>query len=270
MAENTRLTDLTRMLLSSPAFSTFLNDLSGTGAPASMPETSRVQSQTPASRPQSAAPRKDVNPNQITPQPTPSQNSNTHVNMMMIPEENSFQYNATESANNGWNDSSMDFSGLYEAQVYAVTEVPRGPAVDSMSFAMLHGKTSNFVGSYSRDDSKDEPAEIELMPALSGKVEMPEPIERRSQDVDIDLSDPTFALFIDQPRTSSKPAAVEPEDCIFGEIELEKGFGRLELVIAEDPDESQDISSATIERFERLCSRLDAASTRVAAITSHL
>lgn len=270
VAENTRLTDLTRMLLSSPAFSTFLNDLSGTGAPASMPEIPRVQSQTPASRAPIAPPRKDVNPNQSTSGPLPSQNSNTHVNMTMIPEENSFQYNATESVNNRWNDSNMDFGGLYDAQVYAVTEVPQGPAVDSMSFAMLHGKRSNFVGSYSSNDSKDGPAEIEPMPALAEKVEMPELIERRSQGVDVDVSDPTFALFIDQPCTSPKPAAMEPEDCIFGEIELEKAFGRLELVIAQDPDECQDISSATIERFERLCSRLDAASTRVAAITSHL
>ena len=258
------------MLLSSPAFSTFLNDLSGTGAPASIPEISRRQSQTPASRPQSATSRKDVNPNQSTPRPLPSQNLNTHVGMTMIPEENSYQYNATESVNNGWTDSNMDFGGLYDAQVYAVTDVPQGPPVDSMSFAMLHGKTSNFVGSYSSDDSKDEPVEIEPMPALAEKVEMPEVIERHSQDVDMDVSDPAFALFIDQPCTSANPVATRPEDCIFGEIELEKAFGRLELVIAEDPNESQEISSATIERFERLCSRLDAASTRVAAITSHL
>lgn len=273
VAENTRLTDLTRMLLSSPAFSTFLNDLSGTGAPASMPEVSRLQSETPASRSQSVAPRKDVNPTQTT---TPSssssssQNVNTHVGMTMIPEEPSFQYNAAESANNGWTESNMDFRGLYDAQVYAVTEVPQGPAVDSMSFAMLHGKTSNFVGSYSSYGSKDEPAEIEPLPVLEKKAVTPEIIEHRPQELDIDVSDPVFALFVEQPGTSLKPAVVGPEDCIFGEIELEKAFGRLELVIAEDTTEHQEVSSAAIERFERLCSRLDAASSRVAAITSNL
>ena len=269
MAENTRLTDLTRMLLSSPAFSTFLNDLSGTGAPASMPEISRLQSQTPTSQSQSAAPRKDANPSQTTPTPSSSQHLNTHVGMTMIPEENTFQYNAAESANNGWTDANMDFRGLYDAQVYAVTEVPQGPPVDSMNFAMLHGKTSNFVGSYSSDDSKDEPAEIEPMPASAEKTLTPEVVEGRPQEVDIDVSDPAFALFIDQPCSASKPAATEPEDCIFGEIELEKAFDRLELVIAED-NEATEVSSASIEKFERLCSRLDAASSRVAAITSHL
>ena len=188
----------------------------------------------------------------------------------MIPEESSFQYNAAESTNNGWTNSNMDFGGLYDAQVYAVTEVPQGPAVDSMSFAMLHGKASNFVGSYSSDDSKDEPAEIEPMPASAAKVEMPEVIERRPQEVDFDASDPAFALFIDQPCVYSRPAAMDPEDRIFGEIELEKAFGRLEIVISEDRNDSQGVSAATVEKFERLCSRLETISTRVAAITSHL
>ena len=268
VAENTRLTDLTRMLLSSPAFSTFLNDLSSSGAPASMPEVSGLQSQTSISRSQSTAPCKDINPNRPSSNPAASQNANTHVGMTMIPEENSFQYNAAESVNNGWTGGNTDFRGLYDAQVYAVTEVPQGPAVDSMDFAMLHGKSSNFVGSYSSYGSKDEPEEIESLPVSAEKVVLPEIVERRVQDLDIDVSDPAFALFVDQP--SSKPAAVDPEDRIFGEIELEKAFGRLELVVAEDPSETQEISSATIEKFERLCSRLDAASSRVAAITSHL
>ena len=190
--------------------------------------------------------------------------------MTMIPEESSFQLNAVEPANNGWTNNNMDFRGFYDAQVYAVTEVPQGPAVDSVDFTMLHGKTSNFVGSYSNYGSKDEPAEIEPMPASVEKATIPEVIEHRTEEIDMDLSDPAFALFIDQPRTPSKPAAVvEPEDCIFGEIELEKAFGRLELVVAEDPNETQEVSSATIERFERLCSRIDAASSRVAAITPY-
>ena len=264
MAENTRLTDLTRMLLSSPAFSTFLNDLSGTGAPASMPEMPSLQSQN------SAAPRKDVNPNHSISQSPSSQDGNAHVGMTLIPDESSFQFNVAAPATNGWTDGNMDLRGLYDAQVYAVTEVPQGPAVDSMSFAMLHGKESNFVGSDSSYGSKDEPAEIEPMPMPAEKVTAPEVIEPRPQDVDLDFSDPAFALFVDQPSYSSRPAAMEPEDRIFGEIELEKAFGRLEIVIAEDSRETQEISSATIERFERLCSRLDAASSRIAAITSHL
>lgn len=270
MAENTRLTDLTRMLLSSSAFSTFLNDLSGTGAPASMPDLSSLQNQAPT-RPQSAASRKDVNPNQAVPRQTQNQQQNNmHVGLTIIPEESSFDYNATESLNTGYIDN-MDFGGLYDAQVYAVTSVPQGPAVDSFDFAMLHGKSSNFVGSYSEiDENKDEPAAIKCMPALE-KVEMPQPIESPSEEDDIDDSDPSFALFIDQPSPASTPSpeSVAPEDRIFGEIELEKALGRVELIIEEDNAESAEVSSASIERFERLCSRLEACSARVAAITGH-
>ena len=188
----------------------------------------------------------------------------------MIPEESSFDYPATESANTGYTDN-MDF-GLYDAQVYAVTEVPQGPAVDTMLFANLHGKSSNFVGPWpSIDDAKDEPLPIESMPSTVGKMQMPEPIETPSENLDIDASDPAFALFIDQPILSSTApsSAVAPEDRIFGEIELEKAFGRVELIVEDESNDSAEISSATIERFERLCSRLDAASARILAITPH-
>ena len=241
MAENTRLADLTRMLLSSSAFSTFLADLSGTGA----------SNATQAAR-------------QL---PSQGQNNN-QVGLTVIPEESSFEYNATESANTGYTDN-MDF-GLYDAQVYAVTAVPEIPAVDNELFSNLHGKSSNFVGPYtSTDDSKHEPINIESMPTIARKQEMPEPIEPPNDNLDIDVSDPAFALFIDQPASPSTatPYAVASEDRIFGEIELEKAFGRVELIIEGDSDDSLEINAATVEKFERLCSRLDAASARIAAIT---
>lgn len=267
MVENARLGDLTRMLLSSPAFSTFLADLSGTGAPNPIPDLSQLQSHGSTSRSQPSAPRKDVNPNQVAPRQPQTHGQN---NLTMIPEESSFDYPATESANTGYTDN-MDF-GLYDAQVYAVTEVPRGPAVDTMLFANLHGKSSNFVGPCpSIDDAKDEPLPIESMPPTVGKMQMPEPIETPSENFDIDASDPAFALFIDQPIPSSTATlcAVAPGDRIFGEIELEKAFGRVELIVEDESNDSREISSATIERFERLCSRLDAASARILAITPH-
>ena len=271
MVENARLGDLTRMLLSSSAFSTFLADLSGTGAPNPLPELSQSQSHSSTSRSQPPAPRKDVNPNQVAPrQPQTQGQNNSNVGLTMISEESSFDYNATESANTGYTDN-MDF-GLYDAQVYAVTAVPQGPAVDTMLFANLHGKSSNFVGPCPSDhDVKDGPLPIESMPPTVGKMDMPEPIQTPSDNLDIDASDPAFALFIDQPISSSTalPCAVAPEDRIFGEIELEKAFGRVELVVEDESNDSREISSATIERFERLCSRLDAASARIHAITPH-
>lgn len=272
MAENTRLTDLTRMLLSSPAFSTFLNELSRTGASASMPELPQPLNQTPLSHPQPTTSRKDVNPSHATSQQTQSQQQNNmHVGLTMIPEESSFDYTATGSLNTGYADN-MDFGGLYDAQVYAVTSLPIGPAVDSIEFSMLHGKSSNFVRSYSEaDDAKTEPAVIERMPTME-KREMPAPIETPSEEDDIDIDDPSFALYRDQPSsnipsTSVEPATPAPEDRIFGEIELDKAFGRVELVFAEEPNELAEVSSATMARFERLCSKLEGCSAMVAAVT---
>ena len=271
MAENTRLTELTRMLLSSSAFSTFLNDLSGTGgAPASIPDFSGSQQQASSSQPRPNSLPKDVNPNQaMTQSNNANQQNNMYVGMTTIPEENSFNYNTAEYMGTGYTDN-MDVGGLYDAQVYAVTSVPEGPAIDSIDFTMLHGKSSNFVGSFSdTEDSKDEPTPIEIMPS-SGKLQSPQPINIPEEEDDIDISDPALALFVDQPASlpSSAPRDdVAPEDRIFGEIELEKAFGRLELIIDDDAaQESEELNSAALERFERLCSRLDASSARIAAI----
>ncbi|KAL6720548.1 hypothetical protein ACLMJK_002472 [Lecanora helva] len=269
MSENTRLTDLTRMLLSSPAFSTFLNDLSANGVPASIPEPSRSQNQASTPRPESAA-QKDANPNQAVPhQATSQQQNNMHVGLTMIPEEPSFDFTANPTLNTGYANN-PDFGGLYDAQVYAVTSVPEGPPPDTLNFSMLHGKTSNFVGSYTDDDSKDEPATIERMPAIQ-KIDVPELVELPSEEDDIDACDPAFALFLDQPRsdTLSTPNLDAPEHRIFGEIELDKAFGRVELVLPEDSYGTAEASPATVERFKRLCSRLEISSTRIAAITGY-
>ena len=235
-----------------------------------MPELQPSQSQTSNGSQQNISHHKDVNPNQITSnQGHNQQQNNMHVGLTMIPEESSFNYTATGS-NTGYADN-MDFGGLYDAQVYAVTSLPQGPAIDTPEFSMLHGKTSNFVGSYTdADDAKMEPVALERMPVIE-KMEMPEPVEIPPQDDDIDTTDPSFALFIDQPSTvtPSLPPTVAPEDHIFGNIELDKAFSRVELIIAEDIDHSTDISAATIEKFERLCSRLEMSSTRIAAITGH-
>jgi hypothetical protein len=269
MAENTRLTDLTRMLLSSPAFSTFLNDLSDTGAPTSMPEHARPQTQIPTPQPQSATLHKDVNPNQVTSRHSQgSQQNNMHVGLTMIPEESSFDYNAAVAINTGYNNN-VDFGGLYDAQVYAITSVPEGPAVDLIDFTMLHGKKTNSINSYSNtDDSKDVIATLDCMP-IANKAEWPELLDVPSEEDDIDVSDPVFALFVDRPSTSLSCSAFSaaPKGCIFGEIELEKAFGRVELIVEEDVNERTGVSSATIERFERLCSRLDASSASITAIT---
>lgn len=260
MAENTRLTDLTRMLLSSPAFSVFLNDLSGNGvtippAPATRTESSNVKSEPIQTL------RKDVNPHQAAAQQSASQQTAPQIGMALIPETSmpeNFNYAAFNPTNNIYTDD-MD---LYDTQVFTVTGLPQGPAVDQIDTSILSGKSSDVASLYSTDqDCKDHIPSVERMPA-SDEAEIAVVPQDSCDDEEWDESDPAFALFLNQPY----PVAAcppQPEEQIFGHIELEKAFGRLELVIEGETNDQSIISAATMGKFERLCSSLEAASERI-------
>lgn len=265
MAENTRLADLTRMLLSSSAFSTFLNDLSSTGVASSSapaPGLTALPSSAVKSEPPQTNTRKDVNPHQSAAQQAQSQQTGPQIGMALVPETN-INYSAFNSSNNVWA-GNMDFS-LYDAQVFTVTELPQGPAVDGIDTDFLAGKSSNVVGSYPAAESKDEAPAIERMPAAE-TVEAGSDVVSSCDEVELDETDPAFALFADCPP--STPSAAKPEEELFGGIELEKAFSRLELVVEDEAGDDFVISTATMERFERLCSILKASSDRITAMTS--
>lgn len=266
-AENNRLIDLTQLLLGSPHFQPFLDELGR--KPESAPVTTtfqRPQSQGLAAPPHSSNRFKDVNPNQVTRQGQTS--GNTHVGLTMIPEEPTFNYTSDVPLNTGYTDN-IEFGGLYDAQVYAVTTIPQGPAVDTPKFGgMLSGKTSNFVGPCALpEDEKDEQPSVNTMPVATAKSDLPAPIETPVEDASIDVSDAALALFSGSSSPTRGSDLVAPEDCIFGDIELDKAFGRIELRSAE---QSTEVNSVALERFERLCARCDALSARVAIHTSHL
>src|SRR5882672_1378664 len=117
MEENTRLTDLTRMLLSSQAFSGFLSELSTSGLPAPTSATTQTSNQP---RPQPT--RKDVNPHQAARQMHAQQ---PQIGMALL-SESAVNFSVLDTPANSWNTgiSSNDF------QVFALTELPRGPAID--------------------------------------------------------------------------------------------------------------------------------------------
>ena len=271
MAENTRLNDLTRMLLASPAFSTFLEDLSGSVPSAPIQGSSSAQTQTMKTEQTQPHIPKDVNPHQVVTQQTQnSQQNDQRVGMTLIPEQ-TIDYTTFDTSNSAWTENNMDFS-LYDAQVFTVTELPQGPSLDQlrseMSSEILSGKSSNFVGSHAIG-GKDETPVIELMPTTSSQAEDALPVIEPTDDIDLDESDPAFALYTDGPSTSQR-APIQSEEPIFGSIRLEKVFGRVELVPEEDPCDDEQVSCATLEKFQRLCSVLEEASERISAITSHL
>lgn len=273
-AENIRLTDLTHMLLGSPHFQPFLDELSRNPEVASLStpfQGPRSQASEPPS--QSSNRPQDISPNQVNRQSQVPRN--TQVGLTMIPEEPTFDYTSNLLINTGYTNN-MNFGGLYDPQVCAVTSVPQGPAVDTPNFGgILSGKSSNFVGPCPLpDDDKDEQPFVDAMPVATANSSMLDLIESPTEDVTIDVSDAALALFSGTASPSSQSSPIDaPEECIFGDIELDKAFGRIELQPTDTPTDAAyhttEISLAVLERFERLCARCDALSTRVATRTSH-
>lgn len=227
-AENTRLTDLTKLLLSSSAFSSFLNDLSTNGLPASVLAPAAPSSQS------------------VTPQPEPQQ-STPQSSMNTIMEEE-IHFNSLDS-NSNWN-SGMDFS--FAPQVFAVTNIPESPVVD---IAALSGKSVETSKVFTQE--KEVAPVIEAAPVLE-KVE-----EQYSCDesVEFDESNPAFALFTSQ--ASSKPATPAYE--LFGSLSFEKATERFEIVQASE-QQDDTISAATMARFQSISSALDTVSVRIESL----
>ncbi|KAL8918220.1 MAG: hypothetical protein Q9208_007496 [Pyrenodesmia sp. 3 TL-2023] len=264
MAENTRLTDLTRMLLESPAFSSFLNELSGTDGQAGNLSAIPQQKEPPpkVEDTQPEAP-KDVNPHQ---QPSHGQKTqaNAQVGMTSMPETYS-NYNAANIAWTGNVDSS-----LYDAQVYTLTSMPEGPTFDILDTGLLSGKSSSFAGSAVYHEAKAEYPFIEHSSPRYEEVKAQSPrIEDPSQiDIELDDSGPPYSLYED---TSPPPrvTGARSENVIFDSIEPEKASERIPLAtINEDLDGQVNVASR--QKFLRFCAMMEAPYQRVLSITSHL
>ncbi|KAF4988898.1 hypothetical protein FGRMN_9479 [Fusarium graminum] len=238
--ENKRLTDLTRMLLSSPSFSNFLDDMSSN--PAAVQQTPQLKVEP---QPEQRQMPKDINPYN-------SQQSSQHqIGMAMIPEQN------------------MDFSMLtldgsfnFQPQVFVV-DTPEIP--DIIDTAVLSGKTSNFVEPIF--DSEEEKLEV---PAIERPAEKPEAIESADAPIDVEFeSDPEFALFHTEPATiTEQPKELDTERLshvdIFGGVESEKVLSRLELIDAGDEECAAALSMARVQRISATCDAVTSRSMHMA------
>ncbi|RSL67816.1 BZIP-type transcription factor MBZ1 [Fusarium sp. AF-6] len=239
--ENKRLTDLTRMLLSSSSFSNFLDTLSNNPAASTAPtpqlkvEPQQEQRQMP----------KDINPYNS------QQSQQQQIGMAMIPEQN------------------MDFSMLsldnaynFQPQVFVV-DTPEVPTLDA---AVLSGKTSNFVEP--TFDSEDEKVDMPIIERPVEKPQATEPVEAVPVDAEFE-SDPDFALFHNEPVTvTEQPKELDTEGLsnvnIFGGIESEKVLSRLELV---DASEEETTAAIAMLRVERICASAEAVVSRLELLT---
>jgi hypothetical protein len=237
MEENTRLSDLTRMLLSSPSFSGFLDTL--TANPAAQQQLQQQQQsaqQAPQVQEQPRQIRKDVNP--YTAQ---QQMQQQQIGMAMIPEQH------------------MDFSMLdlntdgqysYQPQVFSVLSLPE-TVIDA---SVLSGKTSNTV-TFASDDEKVEIPIVKRPVSEVASVEAPVVVDEEFE------SDPAFALFAESsaPVSTETPAGLEfPNIQIFAGIECEKA-SQYSLVVADEASSSLALSRAMrrAESMEATFARLE-------------
>jgi hypothetical protein len=239
MDENKRLSDLTRMLLSSPSFSNFLDHLSSNSQALPQSMKPEIQQQAQQQQEQRQAP-KDSNPYDHNSQ-------QQQIGMAMIPEQH------------------VDFSMLslgtasynFQPQVFVV-DTPEVPT--PIDTSLLSGKSSNFVEeSFESDNDKVE------IPVVERPVEK-ELVEFTASPADDEFeSDPEFALFHAEPATSRNTSALDAVILssvdIFGGIEPEKVLSRFELVDATEEETSAAIALARVQRIsasiESVVSRLE-------------
>ncbi|TVY64212.1 BZIP-type transcription factor [Lachnellula suecica] len=230
MEENTRLSDLTRMLLSSPSFSGFLDTLSQNPAAAQTAQQvtqPRVEQQQQQQAPRQV--RKDVNPYAAQ-----QHMQQQHIGMTMIPEHN------------------MDFSMLdlnadggfsYQPQVFSVLSLPE-TTIDS---EVLSGKSSNFATLDSATEKVELPT-VERMPEPTVPAKAVEVVDEEFD------SDPAFALYASSPAPSTPAFSFD-----FSTLDISAKPSQYELVV-----KSSTNDEACMRKMERLAARMDAAAERIA------
>jgi len=264
MEENTRLSDLTRMLLSSPSFSSFLDTLSpADGLPAPVEATTRPSAS-------AKAPRQTENPTTNAPKDANPYAAQQHVGMALVPDTNA-DLSVLELSNNWTANYLPGVWGANQPQVFSVLELPEGPAVDQIDTSALSGKSSSFTSElFSSDEAKVEAPTVERMPTVenqTGKVCVT-PVARLEED--LDESDPALSLFADSHVTET--AKVEKSSFV-PVLELLRGITigkapRFELVSAQGTD--RDVAATDMDLFQRLCDSTEAAIRRIDAMTRQI
>lgn len=252
--ENARLNDLARMLLASPHFANFLNEMPDNTV---SPQIQAAPQQQPQAQPQ---PQPQPQPQQAAPQPDMQampkdanrgqefqMQQNPQVSMVMVPNPG---MDAPMMNNGGWN-SGIDMN-YGNTSVFAVLDVPEGPALD---IEALSGKSSSPLS------SKDE-APVLDRPEFSASARQSD-IGVANPNVEIDESDPAFALFVDSPAPT--PASVD--DAFFDGVGSDKAAPHFELVVDQS---STECTEAAQNRLNYLCASMEAAFQRVSLVTSHL
>ena len=237
MEENARLTDLTRMLLSSPSFSGFLEHLSTNGVPTQL-QSAQNQSQA-ASAAQSMP--KDVNPSQASRQ---MQSQQPQVGMALLP-ESATNFSALNTPFDDWN------SGMSDFQVYSVTELPAGPVLDINKLSGKKDTNSTFENTSLKDMPKKYEQPMTATPKLASVSDTP-------VDPNVELDRDVFDLYFDTPiqQSSTTPTSTGPHA-----TPLAIKASRYSMII--DSHQAEN----SLQNLQRMCAALDATCDRLALMT---
>ncbi|KAL8992279.1 MAG: hypothetical protein Q9169_007224 [Polycauliona sp. 2 TL-2023] len=258
-AENTRLTDLTRMLVESPAFSEFLDQMSRAENQSSTPNCPKVE------EPQQIC-LKDVDPHQSPPQ-VRSEQDDAPGGMALLPES----YTNFNTGNTTWAQNT-DF-GHYDARVYAVTSMPEGPAVDHFDASLLSGKPSVLPTCSAYGECKQDLPNIEYPPGScfeSRNQEHPTKNDADEFSHPLDQADIEIALYDDESQGLSSTTNHEPRIPLLESPLLAKSSEPLGWGTVDHTSVNAKVDETAVQRFVQLCAMMEAASQRVAAVTSHL
>lgn len=258
--ENARLTDLAHMLLSSPNFSQFLDEQGINGLPTSnqpqqqsQPQQQQAQAQPQQQAPTMSQPQMQASlPKETPPSHSPQDYPMQHNPQMVMVPNQGLDVSAMGLNNGGWNSGiDMNYSNT---PIFAVLEVPEPPVIDT---EILSGKGS--LGSLLPEttSNKDEAPVLECPPM----AEQPQTTDAgvENPDVEIDESDPAFALFADLPASVPESSLDKP----FEGVASDKSAPAFELIVENE-------SKAAAQRFAQFCHSMEASFQRVSMFTSHL
>ena len=262
-SENTRLTDLTRMLLESPAFSAFLDEMSG----AEKHTSRRPQQEMAAPKVEESRQNcpKDVDPHQPS-QQVQSEQDNAQVGLALLPEP----YINFNTGNTTWAEN-IEF-GLYDAQVYAVTSMPEGPAVDQFDAVSLSGKPTGLPICFASEVRKQDAPVIEhpLASIYESRSQTYYAEDTDKDDSQLAEFDSAYALYDEEVSEPLKSMISGPQDILLSSILLEKPADLFEMTIVDDVSNNGVVDGAAVEKFMRFCAIMEDVSQRVASVTSHL
>lgn len=258
MEENARSRAFIERLLRHQAFTPFLEELSrdeSLQSKSTMPALSST-----STTPTPAPARKDVNMYQNQQFGGMSQPENPQIGMALIP-ETPLDISMLNLNSNNWGVNNMNsFNNYQQPQVFAVTELPEGPA-NPIDTEALTGKGFSSVFAAEDDSPVDEV-----------KPDFPvieRPVESQAAPVEVEEEDDSseFELYRSAPAPSA-PATVAPlenHESLFGGVNPEKVFAHFELTIADEV-----ANELLMARFERQCAKMESVCERIAALTSHL